>query len=463
MHLPIKRTIERLPGGMMIVPLFAGALITTTWPGIGQYFGSFTGALFSGPLPILAVFYVCLGSTIELRATPYILKKGGALFGAKVLTGLVLGFVAGRYLGESPVPAGAFAGISTLAIVAAVNDTNGGLYMALMGQFGQPRDVAAYSIMSIESGPFLTMVTLGVAGLSAFPWQTLVGAVLPLVVGLALGNLDSEMRAFLARAVPVLIPFFAFALGAGINLTERLAGGSAGTPARSERGAGQRHRAHRRRQAHRGKRRGGNCRCLHRGERRRRAGDCRQREPRVCPGRRVGDRARRGERRGHRRADAGRDGVVGIACGPDKAHTWRQSPAGARLMRTLVGIVADDLTGAADTAVAFLAAGGSAVVSWPGRAVERAWASLAAGVLAVNTRSRVADAGVRARHHERGRVDISSGWRGHAVQEDRLDASRPCGWRGARRDRRVAPREPRRRRACFSGNRAYDRGRVPVR
>jgi 2-keto-3-deoxygluconate permease len=219
MGVPIKRTIERLPGGMMIVPLFAGALITTIAPGVGQYFGSFTGALFNGALPILAVFYVCLGATIELRATPYILKKGGALFGAKVLTGLVLGLVAGRYLGESPLPAGAFAGLSTLAIVAAINDTNGGLYMALMAQFGRPRDVAAYSIMSIESGPFLTMVTLGAAGLSAFPWQTLVGAVLPLGVGLALGNLDREMREFLARAVPVLIPFFAFALGAGINLT----------------------------------------------------------------------------------------------------------------------------------------------------------------------------------------------------------------------------------------------------
>ena len=218
MHLPIKRAIERLPGGMMIVPLLAGALITTSWPGVGQYFGSFTGALFSGPLPILAVFYVCLGATIDLRSTPYILKKGGALFGAKVLTGLVLGFAAGRYLGESPLSAGAFAGLSTLAIVAAVNDTNGGLYMALMGQFGKSGDVAAYSIMSIESGPFLTMVTLGAAGLSAFPWQTLVGAVLPLIVGLALGNLDRELRGFLGRAVPVLIPFFAFALGAGINL-----------------------------------------------------------------------------------------------------------------------------------------------------------------------------------------------------------------------------------------------------
>ena len=218
MQLPIKRTIDRLPGGMMIVPLFTGALVATAWPGAGIYFGSFTGALFSGALPILAVFYVCLGATIELQATPEIVRKGGALFAAKVLAGLILGSIAGHYLGESPLPAGAFAGLSTLAIVAAINDTNGGLYMALMAQFGRPRDVAAYSIMSIESGPFLTMVTLGVAGLSAFPWQTLVGAVLPLVAGLLLGNLDREFRSFLGRAVPVLIPFFAFALGAGINL-----------------------------------------------------------------------------------------------------------------------------------------------------------------------------------------------------------------------------------------------------
>jgi 2-keto-3-deoxygluconate permease len=216
--LRIKATIERIPGGMMIVPLLLGCIIGNIAPGTPKLFGSFTGALFTGALPMLAVFYVCMGATISIEATPAIIKKGGLLLATKVLCGIVAGVVFGRLLGEQPVASGFFAGLSTLAVVAAINDTNGGLYMALMGQYGRGRDVGAYAVMSLESGPFLTMVTLGVAGLSAFPWPALVGAILPLGVGMLLGNLDRDLREFFGRAVPVMIPFFAFALGASIDL-----------------------------------------------------------------------------------------------------------------------------------------------------------------------------------------------------------------------------------------------------
>jgi 2-keto-3-deoxygluconate permease len=215
----IKAGMEKVPGGLMLIPLLVGAVIHTVAPGAGTFFGSFTGALFTGLSPILGVFYVCLGATLDVRATAYIAKKGGTLLGSKIVFAAIVGIVLGRFMSEAPISGGLLSGLSVLAVVAALSDTNGGLYMSLMGQFGRNRDVGAYSVMSLESGPFLTMLILGIAGLSAFPWQALVGAVLPLVLGMVLGNLDPAMRKFLAPAVPALVPFLGLTLGLTINLT----------------------------------------------------------------------------------------------------------------------------------------------------------------------------------------------------------------------------------------------------
>src|ERR1041384_1245929 len=127
----IKQSIEKVPGGMMVVPLLLGAAINTFFPNLGKTLGSFTNAWMTGSLPILSVFFVCVGATISLKATPYILKKGGVLLATKVLCGLCAGLVAARLLPAGMVGSGFFAGLSALAIVASLNDTNGGLYMAL--------------------------------------------------------------------------------------------------------------------------------------------------------------------------------------------------------------------------------------------------------------------------------------------------------------------------------------------
>ena len=224
----IKQFIEKIPGGMMVIPLFLGAIINTFDPTIAKTYGSFTGGLMTGAVPIMAAFYVCMGATIDLKSTPHILRKGGALLGAKLLTGAILAVVASYFIPNGMIDSGLFAGLSVIAIVASMNDTNGGLYMALMGQFGKKEDVAAYSIMSLESGAFFTMVTLGIVGLAAFPWQTFVGALLPLLIGMILGNIDTDMRKFLSPAIPILVPFFAFALGCGLNFHSLVKGGILG-------------------------------------------------------------------------------------------------------------------------------------------------------------------------------------------------------------------------------------------
>ena len=80
----------------MFVPLLLGALLRTFWPRLfaddnAVFRTSFTGGLFTGAIPFLAAFYVCLGSTIDLRQTGYIVKKGVALWLGKIGTAAVIG------------------------------------------------------------------------------------------------------------------------------------------------------------------------------------------------------------------------------------------------------------------------------------------------------------------------------------------------------------------------------------
>src|ERR1700712_2879842 len=118
MQIGIKRAVERVPGGMMILPLLLGSLITTVLPHTADFFGSFTKALFTGALPILAVFYVCMGARISFSALPQVIRRGGALMAAKVSLGVGASLLLGRLIGIEPVRAGWFAGLSTLAVVA---------------------------------------------------------------------------------------------------------------------------------------------------------------------------------------------------------------------------------------------------------------------------------------------------------------------------------------------------------
>lgn len=225
----IKETLTKVPGGMMLFPLLIGAIIRTLFPHLFDqtvFKTSFTGGLLTGTAALLAAFYVCLGSTIEFKATGYILKKGLALWVGKILTAFILAFLIKAI---APDQNHLILGWSALAVIAAFSDTNGGLYMALMGQLAKRKeDIAAYSIMSIESGPFFTMLILGLSGLANFPLLAFVFAILPLVLGMVLGNIDKEMREFLSKGTDVLIPMFALALGCSINLTNVIKAGASG-------------------------------------------------------------------------------------------------------------------------------------------------------------------------------------------------------------------------------------------
>ena len=161
---------------------------------------------------------LCIGASINLRATGTVLRKSGTLVITKIAVARVVAMICAMFIPENGIQTGFFAGLSVLAIVSAMDMTNGGLYASLMNQYGTKEESGAFVLMSPESGPLMTMLILGSAGLASFELHHFVGAILPFLIGFALGNLDHDLRDFFSKATPVLIPFFGFALGNTINL-----------------------------------------------------------------------------------------------------------------------------------------------------------------------------------------------------------------------------------------------------
>ncbi|MGB9812329.1 MAG: 2-keto-3-deoxygluconate permease [Thermovenabulum sp.] len=208
----LLKAINKVPGGLMVIPLLLGATINTFFPSVLQI-GGFTTALFKqGAMPLIALFLLCNGAQITVRQAGVSLAKGTALTLVKFLIGAILGWFTGKFLG-----AAGLLGLSSLAIIAAVTNSNGGLYTALASQYGDPTDVGAIAILSINDGPFLTMVAMGVSGLANIPFIALVAVIVPIIIGMILGNLDEDWKKFLEPGQRLLIPFFAFPLGAALD------------------------------------------------------------------------------------------------------------------------------------------------------------------------------------------------------------------------------------------------------
>jgi len=206
----------------MVIPLFLGTAVNTFFPWAINI-GGFTQALGgSGFATLIAAYLFCVGTKVTLKAAPVMLKRGFGILGAKVGMAIIVS------LGVAKLFDGDFLGLSTLAILAAMNDTNGGIFLALTSSMGDENDAGTYVVQSIESGPFLTMLVLVGAGLANIPWLTMLSVIIPILLGAILGNLDADLRKYCADHGEMLVPFFAFALGNTINLMSVVSAGLSG-------------------------------------------------------------------------------------------------------------------------------------------------------------------------------------------------------------------------------------------
>lgn len=208
----ILKRVQKVPGGLMVIPLLMGAIINTFAPQALEI-GGFTTALFkNSATALIALFVLCNGAQIDVKQAGKPLYKGIVLTTVKFIIGATIGWIVGKTYGNAGV-----LGLTPLALVGALTNSNGGLYAALAGQYGDSTDVGAISILSLNDGPFFTMLAFGITGLANIPFMAFIAVLIPIIIGFILGNLDEDLREFLGKGTVLLIPFFAFPLGAALD------------------------------------------------------------------------------------------------------------------------------------------------------------------------------------------------------------------------------------------------------
>ena len=167
------------------------------------------------PVPGNRWIYNSSGATINVKQVGKPLYKGAVLTILKLVIGVIIGYLLNLIFG----PAGIL-GLTPFAVISAVTNSNGAIYTALAKEFGDDTDVGAIAVLSLNDGPFLTMIALGTTGLASIPVLSIVAAIIPLIIGMILGNLDSDFRDLLSKGLNMILPVNGFVFGANMSLVD---------------------------------------------------------------------------------------------------------------------------------------------------------------------------------------------------------------------------------------------------
>lgn len=172
---------------------------------------------------MMGFFLIVCGSAINIKQVGMPLYKGVTLTAVKFVVGVALGLAVGALCG----PAG-FLGITPFVWIAAITNSNSSLYISLSSQFGNATDTGAISILSLNDGPFFTLVALGATGLASIPLNSLIATLVPLLIGFIWGNLDAGFRKACATAQPIVTFFMTISIGAKTDIKTIITAGAAG-------------------------------------------------------------------------------------------------------------------------------------------------------------------------------------------------------------------------------------------
>lgn len=223
MDLDLLNKMKKLPGGLVIIPLVLAVLIATFFPQVFQIGGYVTALFYQGNAAMMGLFLIVCGSSINIKQVGMPLYKGITLTGIKFILGVIVGLAVGKFCGIN-----GFLGIAPFVWIAAITNSNGSLYISLSSQFGNATDTGAISVLSLNDGPFFTLIALGATGLASIPINSLIATIIPILIGFIWGNIDKEFRRVCATAQPIITFFMTISIGAKTDIKTIITAGASG-------------------------------------------------------------------------------------------------------------------------------------------------------------------------------------------------------------------------------------------
>ena len=217
------RLMQKIPGGLIIVPMLVGVLANTFIPSVLEIGGFTTGMFKTGTSCLLGMYLMLNGASINVKKIGLPLYKGFVLTLMKFILGVSLGLIVAKLCGNAGL-----LGVTPMAIIAAITNSAGGLYLGLAQQYGNESDAGAISILSLNDGPFFTMIAMGTAGVASIPVEAFIATLIPLIIGIVWGNLDEAFRELAEKSLPIITFFMMIPIGAGMSLASLAEGGFAG-------------------------------------------------------------------------------------------------------------------------------------------------------------------------------------------------------------------------------------------
>lgn len=214
--------VPRIPGDIMIYPMVIGLLLNTFCPQLLDMGGFLTAVSRNGSSPLVAAILLFIGAGINVRSTPRAIGCGLSILVPKLALCIAAGLAIAVFAGDDLL------GLSSVSVIGGISFCNVALYTGIMGEYGNEAERGAVGVLCLTIGPTVTMIALGAAGLADIPVATIVGSLIPLVLGMVLGNCFQFMREFLPPGQNPCIMVVGFVLGCGMSLENFVVGGLSG-------------------------------------------------------------------------------------------------------------------------------------------------------------------------------------------------------------------------------------------